>query len=201
MPNQSLIFYHSPQSRSLGTHILLEELEVPYELRRLNMKKDEQRGADYLSVNPMGKVPAINHRGVLVTEQVAVFLYLADTFAEKKLAPSLEDPLRGTYLRWMVYYAASFEPAVMDRALKREPAPTKMCPYGDFETMWKTFHDHLSQGDYLLKDRFSAVDILWGCALSWMVLFKLVPETEVVKNYVTRMMNRPSALKALEADR
>jgi glutathione S-transferase len=95
-------FFHSPQSRSAGTRALLEELGADYDLHVLNLKAGEQREPAYLAVNPMGKVPAIHHDGALVTEQPAVFIYLADLYPAAKLAPPLGDPLRGPYLRWMV---------------------------------------------------------------------------------------------------
>src|SRR5262245_30056340 len=131
----NLVFYHSPNTRSAGTRILLEELGADYELCALNMKAGEQRKAPYLAVNPLGKVPAIVHDGALVTEQGAVYMYLADLFPEAGLAPKIGDPLRGPYLRWIVYYGSSFEPAMVDRAMKREPAPAATSPYGDFDTM------------------------------------------------------------------
>jgi glutathione S-transferase len=96
--------------------ILLEEIGAPYQLHVLNMKTDEQRRPEYLAINPMGKVPALKHDGALITEQVAIFLYLADLFPEAGLAPPIGDPLRGPYLRWMVFYGSCFEPAVVDRA-------------------------------------------------------------------------------------
>jgi glutathione S-transferase len=84
-----IIFFHAPQSRSTGTRILLEELGADYELKPLNFKANEQRGARYLAVNPMGKVPAILHNDALITEQAAVHIYLADLFPEAGLAPAL----------------------------------------------------------------------------------------------------------------
>src|SRR5271169_3581506 len=136
--NETIILYHAPQSRSSATLALLEELAAPYELHVLNMKAGEQRQKGYLAVNPLGKVPAIRHRGALVTEQVAIFIYLADLFPEAGLAPAIGDPLRGPYLRWMVYYAACYEPGLIDKAQKREPGPIAMSPYGDFDVMLGT---------------------------------------------------------------
>jgi len=94
-----IVFYHSPNTRSTGTRILLEELGAPHELKIVNMKAGDQRKADYLAVNPMGKVPALRHGDALITEQVAVTLYLADLFPAAGLAPPIGDPLRGPYLR------------------------------------------------------------------------------------------------------
>lgn len=196
----NLTFFHAPNSRSGATRILLEELGAPYDLHVLNLKKNEQRAPAYLAVNPMGKVPAIVHDGALVTEQPAIFIYLADLFPEAGLAPAPGDPLRGPYLRWLAFYGSSFEPAINDAAMKREPAPPMMCPYGDFDTMLATLTRQLRAGPYLLGERFSAADVLWGTALGWMTMFKLVPELPEVMAYIDRVSSRPAARRAAEAD-
>jgi glutathione S-transferase len=198
--DRKLILYHSPNTRSSGAFTLLEELGAPYELYVLNMRAGEQREPDYLAINPMGKVPALKHGDVLITEQVAIFLYLADLFPGAQLAPSIGDPLRGPYLRWMVYYAACFEPAVIDRANQREPAPLAMSPYGDYETMLHTLTTQLAAGPYLLGQRFSAADVLWGGALTWTTMFKLVPELPVITDYINRWAARPSVARVKAKD-
>jgi glutathione S-transferase len=194
--------FHSPNTRSTGALILLEELGAPYELHVLNMKAGEQRQPAYLALNPMGKVPAVKHGDAFITEQVAIFIYLADLYPEAKLAPPIGDPLRGPYLRWLAYYGSSFEPAVVDRAMKREPAPAAMSPYGDFDTMLATLLAQLGKGPYILGGRFSAADVLWGTALAWITAFKLVPETPLIAAYVDRMGARPAAtrIKAKDAE-
>jgi len=198
--NDAVIFFHSPNTRSSGTRILLEELAAPHELRVVNMKAGEQRKPAYLAINPMGKVPAILHRGALVTEQAAIFIYLADLFPKAGLAPALDDRLRGPYLRWMIYYGSSFEPAVIDRALKRDAPPPAMSPYGDYDTMLKTLTDQLAKAPYLLGERMTAADVLWGTALAWTTMFKLVPDLPVIMDYVARLSARPSAAKVKAAD-
>lgn len=198
--NETITLFHAPQSRSSGTLMLLEELGAPFELHLLNMKAGEQRQSAYLAVNPLGKVPAIKHRGELVTEQVAIFIYLADLFPKAGLAPAIGDLLRGPYLRWMVYYAACYEPALVDRAMKREPAPLAMSTYGDFDTMLGTVVERLTGSPYLLGDTFSAADLLWGMALQWGTMFKIVPETPVIADYVKRVTARPSFAKVAAMD-
>jgi glutathione S-transferase len=198
--NDAIILFHSPQSRSAATRTLLEELGAPYELRVLNMKMGEQRQAPYLAINPLGKVPAIRHRGVLVTEQVAIYLYLADLFSEKGLAPALDDPRRGPYLRWMVYYAACYEPSLVDLALKREPAPLAMSPYGAFDAVYAALAGQLSKSRYFLGDDITAVDILWGLALKWGAMFQLLPENAVIADYVKRVTSRPAFVKVEAMD-
>lgn len=200
MSTERVIFYHAPNSRSGGARALLEELGADYDLHVLNFKKNEQRDASYTSVNPMGKVPAIWHRDQLITEQPAVYLYLADLHADQGLAPALDDPLRGPYLRWMVFYGSCFEPAAVDRALKREPVPSSTCPYGDWDTMFNTLVTQLEPGPYMLGERFTAVDVLWGCALNWMVKFQLVPDLPIIRAYVDRVMSRPAMQRAAALD-
>lgn len=199
MNNRVTLFY-APHTRASGVLALMEELDVPYNLEVLNFQENEHRGAKYLAVNPMGKVPAIVHNGALVTEQPAVYLYVADLYPEKGLAPKIGDPLRGPYVRWLVYYGSSFEPAIVDRANKNPAGQPAMCPYGDFDTMLKTLNDQLAKGPWILGDRFTAADVLWGMALNWTVRFKLVPETPEIKAYIERVNARPAMQRASAKD-
>ena len=201
MPDDRRVtLYHCPHTRSTGALILLEELGAPYDLHVLNMKAGEQRQPAYLAINPMGKVPAVRHGDAVITEQVAIYLYLADLFPEAKLAPQIGDALRGPYLRWMVFYAACFEPAVVDRAAKHEPAPVMMSPYGDYDTMLATVVSQLRSGPYLLGERFSAADVLWGTALGWTTMFDLVPKEPVIMDYVQRIGARPATARVQAKD-
>lgn len=199
--NDTITLFHSPQSRSAGALTLLEELKAPYELHLLNMQAGEQRESAYLAINPMGKVPAIRHRGVLVTEQVAIFIYLADLFAEAKLAPAIDDPLRGSYLRWLAFYGSCYEPALMDRSLRREPAPVRASPYGDFDSMLATVVSQFTHAPYLLGDNISAADVLWGIGLQWGTMFGLVPPSPVIGAYVQRVTGRSGFVRVAEMDR
>jgi glutathione S-transferase len=195
-----IILFHAPNTRSSGTLVLLEELGAPYELRVLNMQAGEQRQPAFLAVNPLGKVPAILHGDVLVTEQVAVYLYLGDLFAGAGLTPALGDRRRGPYLRWMAFYAACFEPALVDRAMKREPGPAMMSPYGDFDTVMEAVNAQLRAGRFFLGEQFSVADVLWGSALRWTTMFGIVPETPEIKAYIERTTNRPAAVRVREQD-
>jgi glutathione S-transferase len=197
---QPITLFHSPQTRSSGALTLLEELKVPYRLHVLNMKAGEHRQSAYLAVNPMGKVPAILHGDALVTEQVAIGIYLADLFPEAGITPVIGDALRGPYLRWYVFYAACFEPAVCDKAMKREPGPVAMVPYGDFSTTLSTLTAQLSKGPWLLGERFTAADVLWGTALTWMTGFGLVEPVAPIQAYVDRWNARPSVGKVAQID-
>jgi glutathione S-transferase len=195
-----ITLYYSPQSRATGARILLEELGAPYDLHVLNMKAGEQRQPAYLAVNPLGKVPAIRHGKALVTEQVAIYIYLADLFPRAGLTPALDDIRRGPYLRWIAYYGSSFEPALIDKFMNREPAPVTQSPYSDYDSMLGALEAQLSKGPYLLGERMTAADILWGVAFSWTMMFGLVPKKDVFVRYAERITQRPAFQRISAAD-
>jgi glutathione S-transferase len=194
-------FFHAPFSRSGITRAMLEELGVSYDLVALDLECGEQRSAEYLSINPMGKVPAIRHQGVLVTEQPAILMHLADLYPERHLAPPIGDPLRGEYLRWMVFYGSCFEPAITDRSQDRPLVPQRTCGYGDYESVMDTLAAQLGDGPWLLGDAFTAADVLWGGALNWALTGKLVPDWPVFRDYAERVSSRPAIRRAFALDR
>lgn len=198
--NRQITLYHCPYTRSTGALTLLEELGADYQLHVMNMKLGEQRKPEFLAINPMGKVPTILHGKSVVTEQVSVYLYLADLYPEARLAPPLGDPLRGPYLRWMVFYGSCFEPAVVDRVQKREPIPEQRSPYGDFDSVMNTLAGQLKDGPWLLGEQFTAADVLWGSALNWTTQFGLIPEVPSIKAYIARFIERPAYQRALAKD-
>lgn len=200
MTSDRLTFYHSPRTRSSGVLVLLEELGAEYDLHPVNMKAGEQRKPEYLAVNPLGKVPAIRHGDALVTEQAAIFIYLADLHAEAGLAPAIDDPLRGPYLRWLVFYGSSFEPAVVDHALKRDPGSLAMSPYGTYDIVIDAVANQLRAGPYLLGERFTAADVLWASALTWTTMFKVVPERPEIMSYIGRLGARSAVARAHAID-
>lgn len=195
-----LVLFHHPHSRSAGVRVLLEELGVPYALRVIDLKAGQQRQPAFLAINPMGKLPTLTDNGAVVTEQVAIHLYLADRYAAGRLAPVLDHPLRGPYLRWMAFYGACFEPAVLDRAMQRPEIERMSAPYGDYDSMLQTLTDQLGRGDFMLGDRFSAADVLWASALRWTTLFKMVPELPVIRAYIDRVCARPAFERAAALD-
>lgn len=199
MPDR-IAFYYAPQTRARSVMVLLDELKAPHDLHILNMKAGEQRQPAFLGINPLGKVPTIRHGEAVITEQVAIHIYLGDLFPEAGMTPAIADPLRGPYLRWLVYYAACFEPAVVDMFMKREPAPESQSPYGTYDQVMDLLRDQLAKGPYMLGDRFTVADVLWGTALSWTLQFGIVPEYPEFKDYAARMSERPAFERAMERD-
>lgn len=195
-----LIHYHAPQTRSSSILWLLEELGAKRETRLLNLKKAEHKEPWFLAINPMGKVPAITHGGVAVTEAPAIAMYLADAFPDGKLAPAVTDTARGTYLRWLVFNSACVEPAMIDRAMKREGGNASMLPYGDAATTIEALAGALAKGPYILGETFSAADVIIGSGVRWMLMFKLLPERGEFTTYVERLSERPALKRAMVMD-
>ena len=200
MTDDTVTLYHAPRTRSSGVRILLDELGAPHGLKLLNLKLKEQFSPDYLSLNPLGKVPTIVHRGAVVTEQTAIYPYLADAFPAKGLAPPIGDALRGPYLRWIAIYGAAFEPAMIDHAQKRVSEPRAMSPYGSYEEIVGLVRGQLATGPYLFGERFTAADLLWGTALRWMVVFGLLESTPEIAAFIDRIASRDSVHRVGKSD-
>lgn len=198
--NHQITLFYSPQTRATGARVLLEELKVPYDLHVLNMKTGEQRQPAYLAINPLGKVPAVRVDDTLVTEQGAIYLYLADLFPEAGLAPALTDPDRGAYVRWLFIYGSCFEPAVVDYYMKREPGSMNETPYASYESLIDMLEETLKTGPYLLGERFTAADLLWGIALRWTTMFGLVEARPAFQAYMDRIGGRASIQKVSADD-
>ncbi len=196
----ALRLHHAAPSRSSTALWMLEELGEPYELNVLNFKVGEQRQPTYLAINPMGKVPALQHNSQLITEVGAICAYLADAFPKAGLAPAIGDPLRGPYLRWMFFQGNAFEPAIVDRALKREPGNPAMLPYGDFDTTVGVVEKAVATGPWFLGDRFTALDVYFGSAIRWTTGFGLLPVRPAFTSYIERLNARPAAKRAAAKD-
>ncbi|MFM9939111.1 MAG: glutathione S-transferase family protein [Hyphomicrobiaceae bacterium] len=196
----NLRLHHASPSRSSTVLWMLEEIGEPYDLHVLDLKKGEQRQPAYLAINPMGKVPALEHDGQLITEVGAICLYLADAFPKAKLAPAIGDIRRGPYLRWMFFQGNAFEPAIVDRALKRDAASPMMLPYGDFDTTIATVAAALKKGPWFLGDTFSALDVYFGSAIRWTTEFGLCPPRPEFTGLIERIAKRPAFLRAKAKD-
>jgi len=200
MTQPALTLYHHPQSRSASARVLLEAIGEPYRVEFVDYTTGQNRRPEFLALNPLGKLPTLVHDGVVITEQVAITIYLADRFPKAGLAPALDDPRRGPYLRWLAFYAACFEPALMDHAFKREPLDPATSPYRDYDTVIETLVAQLSRGDYLLGDTFTAADVLWGTALAWTTNFGIVPKLPAIVAYMERVGAHPAVIGARELD-
>ena len=169
--SDEIVFHHNPQSRAAIAHWMLEEVGAPYRVVPVDLQAGDNRTPAFLKVNPMGKIPVIEHRGVTVTETPAILAYLADTFPQAGLAPSPAAPERGAYYRWLFFGAGAFEPSLMDVLMKREPATKSMAGWGAYEDVVATLKAEVSGREWLAGDRFSAADLYIGAQLGWAGMF------------------------------
>ena len=200
MSDDLITFYHAAPSRGSIVHWMLEEVAAPYRIELLDLNQGQQKEPAYLAVNPMGKVPTIVHRGVVITEVAAICCYLADAFPAAGLAPAIGDAQRGTYLRWLFFEPGCLEPAIVDRMLQREPGPPRALGYGDFDTTMEVVARAVTPGPYLLGERFSAADVLIGSALRWGMMVASVPQRPEFAAYVERLTARPALQRAQAKD-
>lgn len=196
--DDTITFYHAPQTRGGVVHWLLEEIGQPYVYHLLNLSQRRHKESAYLAVNPMGKVPAIVHREVVVTEVAAICCYLADAFPDAGLAPSIGDPRRGPYLKWLFFGPGCLEPALIDRMGAREPVSAQMVGYGDFTVTLDVVAHAVARGTYLLGEQFTAADIVIGSGLRWGMMMGGIPQRPELVAYTGRLAERP-ALRRAEA--
>jgi glutathione S-transferase len=197
-----LTLYHASPSRSSITHWMLEEVGEPFDIHLLSLKRQEQRAPAYLAVNPMGKVPALRHGDVVITEGAAICAYLADEFPARKLNIPVGDPRRGIYLKWLFFGPSCIEPAVTDRAFPRKEAPqASTLGYGDFDTVVNVVANAVAKGPYLMGEQFTAADVVIGATVRWGVQFKLLPERPEFAAYAARLAERPALQRAEAKDR
>jgi glutathione S-transferase len=198
----SLTLYHAAPSRSSIALWMLEEVGEPFDIHLLSFKKGETRSADYLKVNPMGKVPALKHGDVVVTEAAAICTYLADAFPQAKLNVPVGDPRRGPYLKWLFFGPTCVEAAIMDRSFPRTGEPPRQAlGYGDHESVMNVLSEAVQKGPYLLGEQFTAADVVIGSGLRWGMMFKGIPERPEFVAYAGRLAERPAAKRATEKDK
>jgi len=193
----SIVLYHHPYSRAANMIWALEEVGVPYTLRSVDLMKGEQKSPELLALNPMGKLPVLTDGEAVVSETSAICMYLADRYAPGRLAPALDAPSRGAYLRWCVYPSAVIEPGCSAKASGWAYKPGQ-AGWGSYESILATLEAGLARGPWLLGDRFTMADLLVGGSLRWMVRFKMIDPRPAFLAFLERLEQRP-ALQASDA--
>jgi glutathione S-transferase len=187
--------YHHPYSRAAGILWALEEVGQPYELVWTDMAKGAHKSGDVVALNPMGKLPLLVDGDAVVSEAAAIDLYLADRYALGRLAPALDDPRRGTYLRWALFAPSVIEPGSLAHMQKWEFRPGS-AGWGDHDSMLASIDSAVSQGDFLLGDMFSMADVIFGGTLRYMSRFKMLEPSAKVAGYLERLNARPALERA-----
>ncbi len=196
-----ITFYTNPMSRGRIVRWMLEEVGQPYRTEVLDYGTT-MKAPGYLAVNPMGKVPALRHGEVTVTEGAAICAYLADAFPQAGLAPPTGHPLRGPYYRWLFFAAGPVEAAVTNKALGFEvpQGRERMAGYGSFADTMNALESAVSGGDYVVGSSFTAADVYLGSQIGWGLAFGTIEKRPAFERYWGRISARPAALRAREID-
>lgn len=197
----AMTLYTHPWSRGRVVRWMLEEAGAQYDVKVKEFGKSI-KAPDYLAINPMGKVPALVHDDVVITEVAAICAYLADRFPQKMLAPPADSPERGTYLRWLFFVAGPLEMATSAKAfnwrIDAENVQAVGCGY--IEDAFGTMELALQNGPYICGEQFTAADVMAASYLGWEMQQKVIEERPVFREYVDRMEQRPAAARANELD-
>jgi glutathione S-transferase len=194
-----ITLFHRPRTRSSRFIFLLEELEAPYQVKLVTTRTADGTGAvDPANPHPHGKVPAIIDDGILVFESPAIALYLTDKYPLQRLGPVIGDHDRGAYLSWLCYYSGVLEPAFISRFMNIEPRGT--AGWVPVEEAILAVTNALTPGPYMLGERFSAVDVLYGTTFAMFAKSPMMPKSAVIDEYVKRIVARPAFARAQARD-
>lgn len=196
-----ITLYHSPMTRSGSTLWLLEELEVPYQVKIVDFRRPDGSGArDPANPHPHGKVPAVTDDDEMIFENSAITLYLTDKYPNKKMGPLPGEPKRGEYLSWLAYRPGVMEPAILCRRFDVKHVYGAM-GWAPAEEVEAVLNQHLKSHNYFLGDKFSAVDVLIGGSINFLMTAKMIKETPVLTAYAARITDRPAFRKMVELDK
>ena len=197
--SEALEFFTNPMSRGQTVRWMLEEVGEPYDTHILDYGTT-MKAEPYLAVNPMGKVPAIRHKGKVVTEVAAICCYLADAFPGAGLAPEPAD--RADYYRWIFFTSGPIEAAFSNRAAGFEPTPERqrMFGYGNYDLAIGTLEKALDGREFIAGDRFTAADLFVGANVNFMLAFNLLEPRPVFTDYAARMTDREAYRRAKAID-
>ena len=195
----NLIFYTNPMSRGRIARWMLEETGADYETVVLDYASTMKQ-EPYLSINPMGKVPAIVHNGHVVTECAAICAYLADAFPDAGLAPPTTE--RAEYYRWLFYAAGPVEQAVTNKSMNFAPTDQqqRMAGYGNYDLAVDTLEKAVSAHPYIAGDDFTAADVYVGSQVGWGTQFGTLPKRDAFTAYLGRIMSRDAYKRANDKD-
>jgi glutathione S-transferase len=195
-----ITLFHRPKTRSSRFIFLLEELGAPYEIKLVNTRSRDGTGAiDPANPHPHGKVPTISDDGVIVFESPAIALYLTDKFPKNGIGPVVGDPKRGPYLSLLAYYTGVLEPAFMSKFMNME-VPVGTAGWVKVEEAMPFIVKTLSEGPYILGEKFSAADVLYATTFAMFGASPMLPKSPVIDAYVKRCLDRPAYARAQAKD-
>lgn len=193
----SVVLHHHPHTRAANVVWLLEEVGCDYTLEYVDLKAGAHKADGFKALNTMGKIPTLIDGDAVVSEVAAIGMYLADKYAPGRLAPALDAPERGTYLRWICYGPAVIEPGCMAKAAGWDFKP-QSAGWGTYDEMLTTIDTAIGEGPFLLGETFSMADMLFGGTVGWMMQFGMLPKKPAWEAYVARLEARPARQRSRE---
>lgn len=192
--------YWCPHTRSFTALWLLEEAGIAYERELVDIRTGAQDVAEYRAINPMGKVPSLVDDGMAISEQGAICAWVADRFPEAGLAPAIDDPSRGPYLKWLFFAGNCIEPAYMQKVLGFETQKSQ-AGWGSYELVVDVLEGALKDGPWILGERFSAADVMIGSGVHFGLAFGLLDARPALNAYRDRCVARPGFIRAGEIEK
>lgn len=192
------LFEFAP-TRSIRARWTLQELEVPFEAVTVNLIAGGHRRPEFLKINPAGKLPVLVDGEMVLTESIAIVLYLAEKYPQKNLVPT-ELRQRAELMRWLLFTTTELEQPLWRIARhtalypeeKRLPGEVALAR-GDFRAMAEIMERHMSGRDFVLGDRVTVGDFVLAYTLDWAGAAGLLGGLAQLEGYVERMYARPRA--------
>lgn len=193
-----ITFYTHPMSRGRIVRWMLEETALPYETVLLDYGTT-MKAADYLAINPMGKVPALRHGDTVVTETAAICMYLADLVPEKQLAPPVGSPERGSYYRW-ICFLANLEQLMTAKASGTALPDPVSAGFGTEADLLGTLEQALKGRKHLAGEHFSTADLMMSAHLGYYLQLGVLQPRPAFQQFVEQHQHRAAHQRANQID-
>ncbi len=202
-----ITLYYCAKTRATRVRWLLEELQIPYKLKNIDIFSNAGQNKEYQAIHPYGQVPAIDIDGEVLFESGAICSVLADRFSDNKLAPQLNTHLRAKYEQWMFFAPATLEPPVFHYLLHSSIYPeTQQIPevaqwnLKNYRivliTLEKLFKKQMKNKQFLVGNAFSCADIMIGSVLFWTP--KIIVKYPLLHQYTENLRSRGAYQAALQ---
>jgi glutathione S-transferase len=191
--------YGFPPTRSIRALWALRELGVDFEFIKVDLQKGEQRQPEFLALNPAAKLPVLVDGDFVLTESVAIVLYLAEKYPDKGLLPKGLIP-RAEAHRWLLFTATELEQPLwrISRHTALYPKAKRIAAEvpiarDDFLDMAAVLEKHMEGRQFVVGDTVTVADLVAAYTLDWANELQLLAELPRLRSYMDRMYARPTA--------
>ncbi|MDO4250469.1 MAG: glutathione S-transferase family protein [Moraxella sp.] len=199
---QKITLYTNPNSRGKNIRWMLEECGADYDVVPVSYGTDGTKSADFLAINPMGKLPALKYGDTVITETLAIITFLAELFSDKQLIPAEGTIERAEFYRWLLF-AVHVEYAIMDKyfGIPETPERKRGIGYGSFDEALTTLSNFLKDKEYAVGDHFTALDLYLSGLIGWAIMrAQVLSMDSELATFMKRHAARPAFAKAQQLD-